>query len=135
MQTALCKDFAVPATDAQHAGAWSIACIRGGVLPPQPPDGDIPMQTRKIAAMLAAAALVASAGSAFAAGNTEYYPFSEIMSMKMMDKNKDGMVSKKEFMDMMSMAWDMNAKKMNVMHDKMTTDEFNQLLQYLKAGG
>jgi hypothetical protein len=92
------------------------------------------MQPKMIATTLAAALLL-SAGSAFAAGSTEYYPFSEIMSMKMMDKNKDGMVSKKEFMDMMSKAWDMNAKKMNVMHDQMTPDEFNQLLQYLKAGG
>ena len=93
------------------------------------------MHTRNIAAMLAAAALLASTGSAFAAGSSEYYPFAEIMSMKMMDKDKDGMVSKKEFMDMMSLAWDMNAKKMNVKSDKMTTDEFAQLLQYLKAGG
>jgi len=92
------------------------------------------MQFRKIATTLAAATLLCAAGSALAAGS-EYYPFSEIMSMKMMDKNKDGMVSKKEYMDMMSLAWDMNAKKMGVKGDKMTTDEFNQLLTYLKAGG
>ena len=94
------------------------------------------MQLKKIATTLAAAALLAAAGTAQAAGTvSEYYPFSEIMSMKMMDKNKDGMVSKKEFMDMMSMAWDMNAKKMGVAKDMMTPDQFNQLLQYLKAGG
>ena len=86
--------------------------------------------------ILAATALVAAAGSAFAAAAvSEYYPFNEIMSMKMMDKNKDGMVSKKEFMDMMSMAWDMNAKKMGVKGDKMKAEDFTQLLQYLKAGG
>jgi hypothetical protein len=93
------------------------------------------MRMNKIAATLAAAALMGTTASAFAAGNTEYYPFAEIMSMKMMDKNKDGMVSKKEFMDMMSMAWDMNAKKMSVKGDKMTPDELAQLMQYLKAGG
>ena len=93
------------------------------------------MQVKKIATTLAAAAALFAAGSAFAAGSSEYYPFNEIMSMKMMDKNKDGMVSKKEYMDMMSLAWDMNAKKMGVKGDKMTTDEFNQLLTYLKAGG
>jgi hypothetical protein len=38
-------------------------------------------------------------------------------------------------MDMMSLAWDMNAKKMGVKGDKMTADEFKQVLQYLKAGG
>ena len=94
------------------------------------------MQLKKIATTLAAATLLCAAGTAFAAGTVaEYYPFAEIMSMKMMDKNKDGMVSKKEYMDMMSMAWDMNAKKMDVKGDKMSPDQFNQLLQYLKAGG
>jgi len=94
------------------------------------------MKLNKIATTLAAATMLCAAGSAFAAATVgENYTFSEIMSMKMMDKNKDGMVSKKEYMDMMSMAWDMNAKKMAVKGDKMTTDQFNQLLQYLKAGG
>jgi hypothetical protein len=94
------------------------------------------MQLKKIATTFAAATLLCAAGTAFAAGTVgESYTFTEIMSMKMMDKNKDGMVSKKEFMDMMSMAWDMNAKKMEVKGDKMTTDQFNQLLQYMKAGG
>jgi hypothetical protein len=93
------------------------------------------MQVKKIATTLAAAATLLAAGSVFAAGSTEYYPFAEITSMKMMDKNKDGMVSKKEFMDMMSLAWDMNAKKMGAKADMMTQEQFNQLLQYLKAGG
>jgi Ca2+-binding EF-hand superfamily protein len=57
------------------------------------------------------------------------------MSMKMMDKNKDGMVSKQEFMDMMSMAWDMNARKMGATGGKMTPDQFKEVLMYLKAGG
>jgi hypothetical protein len=93
------------------------------------------MQLKKIATTLAAATLLCAAGTAAAAGSSEYYPFAEIMSMKMIDKNKDGMVSKKEFMDMMSMAWDMNAKKMGVKGDKMKTEDFTQLMQYLKAGG
>jgi hypothetical protein len=45
------------------------------------------------------------------------------------------MVSKKEYMDMMSMAWDMNAKKMGVKGDKMTDAQFKEILMYLKAGG
>ena len=67
--------------------------------------------------------------------NAEFYPFAEIMSMKMIDKNKDGMVSKKEFMDMMTMAWEMNAKKMGVKGDMMTDAQFKEILMYLKAGG
>ena len=94
------------------------------------------MKLTKIASTLAAATLLCAAGSAFAAGTvSEFYPFADIMAMKMMDKNKDGMVSKKEYMDMMSKAWDMNAAKMGVKGDKMKTEDFNQLMQYLKAGG
>jgi hypothetical protein len=95
------------------------------------------MNMKKIAACLVATAALAGTGSAFAAGptNAEFYPFAEIMSMKMMDKNKDGMVSKKEFIDMMSMAWDMNAKKMGAKGDMLTVQQFGEVLMYLKAGG
>ena len=91
------------------------------------------MTVKKIAAALA----LLGATTAFAAGptNAEYYPFAEIMSMKMMDKNGNGMVSKKEFMDMMSMAWDMNAKKMGAKGDMLTVQPFGEVLMYLKAGG
>ncbi|MEP6790630.1 MAG: EF-hand domain-containing protein [Ramlibacter sp.] len=76
------------------------------------------------------------AGNAFAQpANAEFFPFSEIMSMKMMDKNKDGMVSKQEFMDMMSMAWDMNYKKMAGKANMMDDAQMKQFLMYLKAGG
>jgi hypothetical protein len=94
------------------------------------------MQIRKVATTLLAAASMFTAGCAFAAaGEAQFFQFNEIMSMKMMDKDKDGMVSKKEFMDMMSMAWDMNARKMAVKGDKMTPDQFKEVMMYLKAGG
>ena len=95
------------------------------------------MKIQQTAGRLALAASLLCTASAFAAGptNAEYYPFSEIMAMKMMDKNKDGMVSKKEYMDMMSKAWDMNAQKMGVKGEKMTQQQFNEVLMYLKAGG
>ena len=93
------------------------------------------MKLKMIATTVAAATMLCAAGSALAQNRGEFYPLSEIMSMKMMDKNHDGMVSKKEYMDMMSMAWDMNAKKMGVKGGKMTTEQFDQVLQYLKAGG
>ena len=85
--------------------------------------------------LLAASTLTAGTAFAQAPANAEYYPFAEIMAMKMMDKNKDGMVSRKEFLDMMAMSWDMNAKKMGVKGDKMTPDQFKEILMYLKAGG
>jgi hypothetical protein len=95
------------------------------------------MKLKHIAGSIAIASAFLASSAAFAAGptNAEFYPFAEIMSMKMMDKDKDGMVSKKEYMDMMSMAWDMNAKKMGVKGEKMTDAQFKEILMYLKAGG
>jgi len=96
------------------------------------------MNFKQITGAAIAAAAILCAGAASAAQgptNAEYYPLAEIMSMKMIDKNKDGMVSKKEFLDMMSMAWDMNAKKMGAQGDKMTDAQFKEVLMYLKAGG
>ena len=95
------------------------------------------MKLRQLAGTFTVAATLLAAGTALAAGPTsaEYYPFQEIMSMKMIDKNKDGMVSKKEFIDMMNMTWDMNAKKMGAKGDVMTPDQFKEILMYLKAGG
>jgi hypothetical protein len=95
------------------------------------------MNLKQITSTAIVAATVLCAGAAAAQGptNAEYYPFAEIMSMKMIDKNKDSMVSKKEFLDMMSMAWDMNAKKMGAKGDKMTDAQFKEILMYLKAGG
>jgi len=95
------------------------------------------MTFRKIAAVAAFATLTLAGGNALAAGptNSEYYPFAEIMSMKMVDKNKDGMVSRKEFLDMMAMAWDMNATKMGATKGMMTPDQLREILMYLKAGG
>lgn len=95
------------------------------------------MQIKQLTGAIAIASSMLAAGSAFAAGptNAEYYPFAEIMGMKMIDKNKDGMVSKKEFMDMMTMAWEMNAKKMGSKSDMMSDAQFKEFLMYIKAGG
>ncbi|MRD48205.1 EF-hand domain-containing protein [Caenimonas koreensis] len=95
------------------------------------------MNLKTLASSLAIAAAFSVSAPAFAASHTnaEYFPFAEIMAMKMIDKNKDGMVSKKEFMDMMTMAWEMNAKKMKATGDMMTDAQFKEFLMYLKAGG
>ena len=99
------------------------------------------MKHNQVAATLAFAAAFLAAGTAFAQGtaqaptSAEYYPFQEIMSMKMIDKDKDGMVSKKEFMDMMEKTWEMNTKKMGAKGDKVTPDQLKEIMMYLKAGG
>ena len=92
------------------------------------------MQLKKIVTLVAATTLMTVAGAqATGEANIEFHPFKEVMSMKMMDKNKDGMVSRKEFLDMMGMAWDMNAKKMGVKGGMMTTDQFKDMLTYMQG--
>ncbi|MBI5277388.1 MAG: hypothetical protein HY854_13105 [Burkholderiales bacterium] len=93
------------------------------------------MNMKQTAAVLVLAASALATGNTFAAGltNAEHYPFAEVTSMKMMDKNKDGMISRKEFIDMMGMAWDMNAKKMGAT-TMMNPEQYRQFLDYLKAG-
>lgn len=79
--------------------------------------------------------LVLAGGQAQAARNTyEDMSFGDLMSEKMLDKNKDGMISRTEFMDMMGKVWDMKAKEMNAKNGRMTPIEFNEVLKYLHAG-
>jgi hypothetical protein len=61
--------------------------------------------------------------------------FDGMVAMKRMDKNKDGMVSKQEYLETMAKVWDMKAKKMNVKGDRMSLEDFKEILMYLKAGG
>jgi Ca2+-binding EF-hand superfamily protein len=61
--------------------------------------------------------------------------FGDIVTVKMMDKNKDGMVSRAEFIEMMGKVWDMKAKKMGVKGDRMKAVEFDEVAKYLRAGG
>jgi len=44
------------------------------------------------------------------------------------------MVSKQEFLDMMSAVWDEKTKKMKLKDGKMNGEDFKQILMYLKAG-
>jgi hypothetical protein len=60
--------------------------------------------------------------------------FGDIATMKMMDKNKDGMVSKAEFLEMMGKVYDMKAKKMKSKGGVMSSIEFDEFAKYLRAG-
>ena len=75
-------------------------------------------------------------GVAFAAGadGPEWMPYAQLMAMKAIDKDHDGMVSKQEYMDMVTKAWEMNAAKMGVKGDKMSADQFKQFRRYIEAG-
>ena len=52
-----------------------------------------------------------------------------------MDKNKDGMVSKKEFMAMMDKAYDMKAKAMGAKGGMITEAQMREFLKSLYTGG
>ena len=52
--------------------------------------------------------------------------FSGMWKMDYIDKNKDGMVSKTEFMEMMTKAWEMKAKEMKIKNDMMSAEEFKK---------
>jgi Ca2+-binding EF-hand superfamily protein len=78
---------------------------------------------------------VCSAAFSVQAETKEDMSFSGLMKMSAIDKNKDGMVSKKEFMDMMAKAWDHKAKEMNAKGDRMSKADFDEVLKYLRAGG
>ncbi len=86
------------------------------------------------AAIVLAIASVGFSGPALAVEATQI-DFATILKMPMMDKNKDGMVSKQEFMAMMEKAYDMKAKEMGVKGGKMTESQMTQLLKALYSGG
>jgi len=83
---------------------------------------------------LLATALVLATGTA-RAESMDDNSFSGMYKMERLDKNKDGMVSKAEFIEMMGKVWDMKAKEMKLKADKANAKEIEQILMYLRAGG
>ena len=85
--------------------------------------------------LAALAATLALAAGAARAESMDDNSFSGMFKLERMDKNKDGMVSKAEFMEMMGQLWDMKAKEMKLKADKANAKEIEQILMYLRAGG
>ena len=86
--------------------------------------------------LLAAAtvALMAISGPALAETNDDM-SFSGMFKLDRLDRNKDRMVSRAEFLDQMGRVWDMKAKEMKAKRDLLTEQELQQVLMYLRAGG
>ena len=89
------------------------------------------MFTKKLAAGLVAAAALMSLNGAARAGEGDYQDPFMLFKMSVLDKNKDGMVSKKEFMAMVEKAYDMKLKQMGVKGGLMTEDQTQALLKSL----
>jgi len=94
------------------------------------------MLSKKLTAALvvACAALSGFAVPAQAQEGTQD-DFMLLFKMKAMDKDKDGMVSKKEFMSMMDKAYDMKAKAMGAKGGMLTEAQMQEFLKSLYVGG
>lgn len=86
------------------------------------------MTYRSIARTLAVAATFTLAGSlAHAEGDI----YSRLMMMKEMDANKDGMVSKEEFLERVGKLWDMKAAEMKAKGGMLTPAQLKDLQKVL----
>jgi hypothetical protein len=93
------------------------------------------MLSKKLTAVLViATALTGLSGHARAVEGTQD-DFMLLFKMEKMDKNKDSMVSKKEFMAMMDKAYDMKAKAMGAKGGMMTEAQMKEFLKSLFVGG
>ncbi len=93
------------------------------------------MFSKKLTAALVIAGAVTGFGGAARAAEGTQDDFMLYFKMEMMDKNKDGMVSKKEFMAMMEKAYDMKAKAMGAKGGMMTEAQMKEFLKSLYVGG
>lgn len=91
------------------------------------------MTTKTLIATLAVAT-AGFAGPALAQEGTQD-DFMLLFKMTAMDKNKDGMVSKKEFMAMIDKAYDMAAKKMGARGGLLSEAQMREFLKSLYVGG
>lgn len=86
-------------------------------------------------ALVAAALALSLAGTAARAESNDDMSFSGMYKVDRIDRNKDKMVSRAEFLEQMGKVWDMKAREMKVKDMKMMTPaDFQQVLMYLKAG-
>jgi hypothetical protein len=86
------------------------------------------MNLKTLTRTLLVATIVGSAGTlAHAEGDI----YSRLMSMREMDHNKDGMISKDEFLEMVGKLWDMKAGEMKGRNGMLTPDQLQELQKVL----
>jgi hypothetical protein len=73
-----------------------------------------------------ALALATCGGAAFAGGDI----YSRLVEMRQMDRDRDGMVSKEEFLAMAARAWDMRAAETKV-KGPMSAEQLHELMKIL----
>lgn len=86
------------------------------------------MNTAHLVRSAAVAIAVAATGTAaFAEGDI----YSRLFEMKQMDRDKDGMVSKEEFLAMVAKLWDMHSLEIKIKGSKMTPEQIKELEKVL----
>ena len=86
------------------------------------------MNPRSVLRPLAVAlALAGTSAAALADGDI----YSRLMDMRAMDRNRDGMVSKEEFLAMVAKAWDMHAQENKVRNGKLNPEQLKELEKVL----
>ncbi len=91
------------------------------------------MRHRFIILTLATVAAFGSLGSA-RAENADDMSFAGLFKADRIDKNKDGMVSKAEFLAMMAKAYDMKAKEMKAKRAGMDGEQMKAFTTWLSRG-
>jgi hypothetical protein len=96
------------------------------------------MKKTQLLAILATSFALTAFGTTARAESIEDSTFSGMFAVEridgMKDGKKDGMVSKAEFMMMMEKAWAMKVKEMKVQGDKMSAQDFKQLMGWFSRG-
>lgn len=77
---------------------------------------------------IASALAVATLGFASFAVQAQEVTIADFYKMSAIDANKDGMVSRKEYLDMAAKSYDMMAKKMGSKPAGMSADEFRRFM-------
>ena len=86
------------------------------------------MKTANLVRSMAVAIAVAATGTAALAQGDIY---SRLFEMKQMDSDKDGMVSKDEFLAMVAKLWDMHSLEVKIKGNKMTPEQTKELEKVL----
>lgn len=82
--------------------------------------------TKLVRGVSVALALTTGGATAFAQGDI----YSRLFEMRQMDSNKDGMVSKAEFLAMAAKAWDMKSAEMKV-KGPLNEEQLHELMKVL----
>jgi hypothetical protein len=85
--------------------------------------------------LVAATVALAAFSTPVVAETNDDMSFSGMFKLDRLDRNKDRMVSRAEFLEQMGRMWDMKMKEMKVKRDLLTEQELQQVLMYMRAGG